>query len=244
MIEPLLTIITVCFNAAKTIESTLESVSLRPKNVEYIVIDGCSRDGTLEILQNSSCCIDTLISEPDRGIFDAMNKGALLARGSFLMFLNADDSFVPGALNTLVDHLQVNRGTDVLYADWFGVDSYGNERLRISNHNFKGSHRLCHQAMVARKSVFPIPAFDPKFKLCADFDLILKWAQQNRNFDRLPIALVRFSEAGASSKQLRRSARESILVAMRRASFPWALLFSFRMIAFYLRAVLISPFNK
>lgn len=237
MNKPILTIITVCFNAAATIEETLNSVAYRPSNVEYIVIDGNSTDSTLNVLQGRLNIIDCLISEPDNGIFDAMSKGAQAARGQFITFLNADDYYLPGALERLVQHLLQTEAVDVYCADWIGVDKEGKEHLRTAEPYFAGRHNLCHQAIAARKSIFPIPAFDPKYKLCADFDQLLRWQQEKRKFKRLEFPLVRFSEIGASARFLKRSASESITVALRRGTFPWAQLFAMRMALYYLRSV-------
>lgn len=241
MSKPVLTIVTVCYNAAATIKDTLDSVANRPSDVEYIVIDGISTDGTLDILQSRSNIIDRLISESDHGIFDAMNKGARAARGEFITFLNADDSYLPSALEQLVRHLQQHEAVDVYCADWIGVDNSGKEHLRTADPRFAGRHNLCHQAIAARKSIFPTPAFDPQYKLCADFDQLLRWQHEKREFKRLPFPLVRFSEVGASAKFLKRSASESISVALRRGPFPWAQLFAARVALYYLRAVMRRP---
>lgn len=238
MTQPILTIVTVCYNAAATIKDTLDSVANRPINVEYIVIDGISTDGTLDILQSHENIIDQLITESDNGIFDAMNKGAQAARGQFITFLNADDSYLPGALDQLIQQMQQHEAVDVYCADWIGVDESGKEHLRTAEPRFAGRHNLCHQAIAARKSIFPTPAFDQQYKLCADFDQLLRWQQEKRVFKRLSFPLVRFSEVGASSKFLKRSSAESISIALRRGPIPWAQVFSIRVALYYLRTVM------
>lgn len=88
------TVITVCYNSEKTIQRTLQSIKDQTyKNIEYIIIDGSSTDKTLEIISNYKDIIDVLISEPDNGIYDAMNKGIRLATGNYIGFINSDDYY-------------------------------------------------------------------------------------------------------------------------------------------------------
>ena len=163
-----------------------------------------------------------------------------LAKGEYVAFLNADDSYVPGALQKLVSHIERSPHAGVLYADWIGIDQFGIEHVRVADHLFRGRHRLCHQAVVARRSIFPISPFDLRYKLCADFDLLLRWQEEARGFERLPLSLVRFSETGASYKFLKQSAWEGIVVALRRAKFPWAQLFAIRAVLYVLRTYMRS----
>ena len=95
MNNPKITEVTVCFNAAKTLEKTIQSVSSQMyDNIEFIIIDGASTDGTLAIIKKYDTKITLWVSEPDNGIYDAMNKGLKLATGDFLIFMGADDVFV------------------------------------------------------------------------------------------------------------------------------------------------------
>lgn len=100
---PLVTVITVCLNSSKTIEQCIESVLQQTyENIEYIIIDGGSTDDTLNILGNYSNSIDYYISEPDRGLYHAMNKGLELASGEYILFLNSDDWYEQDCIQTLV----------------------------------------------------------------------------------------------------------------------------------------------
>ena len=108
---PKITIITVCFNAEKYIEQTIKSVTEQKGcDVEYIVIDGASTDSTQQIIQKYESGITKWVSEPDKGIADAMNKGVALATGDYLMFLNADDYFqTPDAIAMVVSQMKDDR---------------------------------------------------------------------------------------------------------------------------------------
>jgi glycosyltransferase involved in cell wall biosynthesis len=240
---PILSIITVCFNAESTFRDCLQSVAQgKSPEVEYLVIDGFSTDGTLDIIQEFPEIVDTLISEPDGGIFDAMNKGLKNAVGDYVVFLNADDRFLPGAIPVILNAIRTAcDDVDVFYGDWIGVDASGAEHARRANHRLRWRYALCHQAVVARRTIFPVPpSFNPRYRLCADFDLILAWQAQGAHFKRIAQPIVLFSEVGSSAKFIRRSAWESIVIALRRAKSLWALVFSARVALYVARATLFS----
>lgn len=243
MTKPIFSIITVCFNAESTLRDCIQSIAQdKTPEVEYIIIDGASTDGTLDIIRQYSNLIDLLISEPDGGIFDAMNKGLLLAAGDFVAFLNADDIYLPGAIPSILKALHKD-GTkvDVLYGDWIGVDANGVTHARQADHRLRWRYTLCHQAVVARRIIFPSPeGFNLRYRLCADFDLLLRWQSEGFRFKRLEQPIVRFSEMGASNKFIRRSAWESISISLGRAKTPWALIFSVRVAAYCVRTIFVT----
>lgn len=243
MSKPILSIITVCFNVESTIRDCIQSIlHCKTPDVEYLVIDGASTDGTMEILQQYPELVDKLISEPDAGIFDAMNKGLSMAVGDFVAFLNADDIYLPGAIAAILDSLhKEGANVDVLYGDWVGIDANGWAHARQANHRLRWRYALCHQAVVARRAIFPSPdGFNLKYRLCADFDLLLRWQGEGFRFKRLALPLVRFSEMGASNKFVCRSARESISIALGRAKSFWALVFSVRVAAYCARTIFVT----
>lgn len=241
--KPLLSVITVCFNAESTVRDCIESVAQgKVPEVEYLIIDGASTDGTLNIIGEYRQVIDRLISEADGGIFDAMNKGLSQARGDFVAFLNADDVYLPGAIPAILEAIRrEGNAVDVLYGDWIGVDASGEAHARQADQRLRWRYSLCHQALVARRSIFPAPiGFDLHYRLCADFDLVLRWQSEGVGFKRLAQPLVRFSEAGSSAKFIRRSAMESIVIALHRGHSPWALVFSARVILYFVRMTLLD----
>lgn len=118
------TIITVCYNSAKTIEDTIQSVlSQDYKNIEYIIIDGLSTDNTLEIVNQYKTKITTIISEKDAGLYDAINKGISLATGDIIANLNSDDFYIDNHVITDVVNKFEAEQTDVLYTDLYYVDA-------------------------------------------------------------------------------------------------------------------------
>ena len=109
--NPLISIITVCYNSEKTISRTIESIINQTyKNIEYIIIDGKSDDKTLEIIDNYKNNISKIISEKDNGIYDAFNKGLNICNGDLIGFVNSDDILTPNALEILVKYY--NKHTD------------------------------------------------------------------------------------------------------------------------------------
>lgn len=181
--EPLFSIITVSYNAAALLEKTIQSVaeqSLRD-HLQYIVVDGASNDGTHELLQRRSADIDLCVSEPDSGIYDAMNKGLALATGKYVCFMNAGDTFYNSktlellhtAGETLFDR-DIYPG--VLYGKTIIVDadgkSLGGRRLKIPNQlswtSFKKGMLVCHQAFYARRDL--VPLYDLRYRYSSDFD--------------------------------------------------------------------------
>lgn len=123
--SPKFSVITVTYNAEKVLEDTVQSViSQTYHHVEYIIIDGASKDGTLEIVNRYRDRIHQLVSEPDKGLYDAMNKGIALATGDYLCFLNAGDSFhEDDTLQKMVHSINGNDLPDILYGETALVDA-------------------------------------------------------------------------------------------------------------------------
>ena len=243
MTYPLLSIVTVCFNSEVTICEAIQSVKHgKSPNVEYIIVDGASTDSTYAIIRKHMECIDILISEPDEGIFHAMNKGLSAASGEYVAFLNSDDVYLPGAIEAMLTAITC-RGSDVdvFYGDWIALRHNGSLCYRQASQTMRLKYSLCHQAIAMRRSIFPSPhGFDQKFRLCSDFDLILRLQQYGARFQHLSLPLVRFSESGASSRYLCKSAYESIVIVIRRGRFPLSFLFALRVFAYAFRETLFS----
>ncbi|AJI46845.1 glycosyltransferase [Francisella philomiragia] len=113
------TVITVCYNSERTMQRTLQSIKDQTyKNIEYIIIDGGSTDKTLEIISNYSDIVNILVSEPDNGIYDAMNKGIKLATGDYIGFLNSDDYYTNDIFEEY-NNVLVNKSYDFVYSNIF-----------------------------------------------------------------------------------------------------------------------------
>lgn len=190
MPEPRLTIVTPCFNAAATIEEALRSVRAQGRDdVEHVVVDGGSTDGTVDILRATDGI--RWISEPDRGLAHAMNKGFAMATGAWVGELNADDRYLPGALDAVVAALDA-----APQAEWLtgrcpiidgdgteirkGITAYKNFFLRhyslplYLTHNF-----ISAPATFFRRDVLlELGGFDERYRISVDYDLQLKFARR------------------------------------------------------------------
>lgn len=154
-----ISIITVCYNSCTNIEKTIKSVlSQNYDNIEYIIIDGKSTDGTIEIIQKYSNNIDTFISEPDNGIYDAMNKGIKHSTGEWLMFMNAGDTYISndslkGFISNLTEGIRILRGNIIRVYPNFKTESTGITKQEPGIMDmFNGTFH--HQASLIQKRLF------------------------------------------------------------------------------------------
>jgi glycosyltransferase involved in cell wall biosynthesis len=175
MYNPTISVITVCYNSEKFIERTVKSV-LQLKSVihdlEYIIIDGNSKDGTLAKLEKYKDAIDIIVSEPDKGIYDAMNKGVSKAKGNWVCFMNSGDCFYkPHDLKGLTDILNSNENKKVVYGNW--VIDFGDKQVkRVASpiERLEVSMPFNHQASFARTAELRLHQFDLQYKIVADFN--------------------------------------------------------------------------
>jgi len=198
-----ISIITICFNSAQYLEQTIRSVTGQTyAGREYIIIDGGSTDGTIDIIRKYEDKIDKWISEPDHGIADAMNKGLAMASGDYVIFIHSDDYFVDStSLEKAVGEID---GSCDMYI--FQVISKFNDHDSLSKNNDFGiltnlKMGSCHQGHLVKRSLFDKNGFfDPKFKICMDYDFVLR---SYRNGAKalsvdLPISVMRMT--GISSR--------------------------------------------
>lgn len=198
---PLISIITVVFNASTTLEQTILSVLNQSyPNKEYLIIDGGSMDGSVEIIQKYAEQLTFWVSEPDRGIYDAMNKGIAKSSGELIGILNADDWYEPEILKEIArryletDKKQVIHG---LMRNFQGTDFYnitGNSILRLRYDMIQ--HPTC---FVPKKIYDTFGCFDSSYKYSGDYDLVLRFVRKGVSFDFMEKVFVNFRLNGASS---------------------------------------------
>lgn len=205
-------IITVCFNSNKTIKDTIESVMSQDyKDIEYIVVDGGSTDGTLEILTKYQTRISKYISESDEGVYDAMNKGIKLATGDIVGFLNAGDFYaVETAVSQIATSLQEN-DCEIVYADLeYVAENNPGKTVRkwksqpYQSGLFKKGWHPPHPTFFAKKTVFDkYGGFDLSYNIGADYELMLRFLQRyNIKTEYIPRVLVKMRSGGISNKNL------------------------------------------
>lgn len=202
-----ISIITVCKNAIDTIEDTLSSLYEQSyKNIEHIVIDGVSTDGTLELLSKYKDKISILVSEPDTGIYNAMNKGIKLATGDIVYFLNATDSlYDKNVFEKVVNEFETHPDLELLWGDVQFVEN--NEDIRIAkfdNINIKSDliyNNPCHQVIFYKNDVYKkFGGYDEKFPIYADYEFNSKMLVHNDvKCKYIPETLARFELGGIST---------------------------------------------
>lgn len=206
-----ISIITVCYNSVETIEDTLKSIASQTyPHIEHIVIDGGSTDGALAVLERYRAQIAVLISEPDRGIYDAMNKGLARATGEVIGFLNADDYYAgPEVIATIARAFQREKGIEGVYGDLLYIDPKKSNRVvRYWQSNpFKPGAFLkgwcpAHPTFYVRKSVYDrYGVFDLNYKMGNDVELMMRFMEcQGISTHYLPEVLVHMRVGGASNQ--------------------------------------------
>jgi glycosyltransferase involved in cell wall biosynthesis len=211
-----LSIITITYNAEKYLTRTLESiVNQSRQDFEYLIIDGKSKDGTLLIAAAYDARINQIISEPDQGLYDAMNKGLALATGDFVWFMNAGDEICEiDAVAKIYQLIDAQPKIDVLYGDTYFVEEDGNIqglRSEITPHRLPRNLQwqdmnlgmlVCHQAFIARKSIAPLYLTT---NLSADVDWEIECLKKARKIQFLDFVVAKYLVGGISNKQLKRS---------------------------------------
>ncbi len=196
-----ISIITVCLNSAQTLGTTIESVKNQTfQHIEYIVIDGGSTDGSLEIAQRHSAQISMIVSEKDAGIYDAMNKGVEKAHGDIILFLNSDDSLHDDhVISDIAAEFERHKNLDLLFGDVIYRDNHQLEQRsfrHLSRRNLIFEN-LCHQAVFAKRSLFKqIGKFDLHYQIAADYDWLLKIFFSDAQILYLPRNIAFFNATG------------------------------------------------
>lgn len=215
-----ISVITVSFNSAATIVNTLQSVAAQTyPDVEHIVVDGCSNDGTQALIERHAAGIATFISEPDNGIYDAMNKGIALARGDVIGFLNSDDVFSdPEVLTTIARVLEDTRA-DLCYGDVvFVAQNNPGRTVRIYRSGdyrpgaFDWGWMPAHPTFYARRDCYEkYGTFDLQFKLQSDFELAMRFLEVHRlKWAYLPQVLVKMLTGGSSNASVKNVIRGNL----------------------------------
>lgn len=213
---PKISVITVTYNAEETLEETLRSVASQTyPEIEYILIDGGSKDNTLALAGRYRSRIQQLVSEPDRGLYDAMNKGLALATGTYICYLNAGDRFhQENTLQQLIDSVEGEEWPDVLYGETALVDSNGRFlRMRrlsapeeLTWRSFRQGMVVCHQAFFAKRTL--APPYNLRYRFSADFDWCIRILKQARTLHNAHLTLIDYLNEGMTTQNRRASLGE------------------------------------
>lgn len=209
---PLVSIVTVVFNGAVHLEQAITSVLGQSyRNVEYIVIDGGSTDGTVDIIRNYEDRIDYWVSEPDAGIYAAMNRGLQLANGELIGLLNADDFYAPGALDRVAEKYMKDGVKGIYYGDNYVLqdDLSLKYRKRASLRYWRGM-TICHQAMFVHSDVYrQLEGYREDYRYAGDYDLFLRAVSAGVALVYVQAFLVNYRDTGLTSRHYAASLAEA-----------------------------------
>lgn len=201
--QPLVTVVTICYNSEATIRKTIESVLHQTyKHIEYIIIDGNSKDKTLPIIREFEESFGErlrLVSEPDQGIYDAMNKGIRLARGELIGILNSDDYYDEDAVEKIINSWD-RKGMQILYGLMRTLKDGKEYSVSMLSHRFLDEHMIWHPACFVTRDVYEkIGLFDTGYRSVADYDFMLR-ARDSGNVRFVPVyaVIANYSEGGMS----------------------------------------------
>ena len=208
--DPKISIITVAFNSSKTIKGTIESIiSQDYNNIEYLIIDGGSTDGTMDIVKSYSEHVKYYVSEPDNGIYDAMNKGIKAATGDVIGILNSDDFYPNSFVLSNVAKLFQKYSCDAVYGDLVYVKANDINKIKrywqageYSTSKIKNGWMLPHPTFFVKKKIYTrYGLYDTDLKSAADYEMILKLLyKHNISVHYLPMILVNMRMGGESNK--------------------------------------------
>lgn len=230
-----ISIITVTFNAVKTVADTLQSIASQTYgDIEHIVIDGASTDGTQELIARYTSRISRFISEPDSGIYDAMNKGLAMATGEVIGFLNADDAYAGNDVLQRVAELMAHNELDAVFGDAEFVNpAHPNRTIRRYRSNRFRPDRIAwgwmpaHPALFLRRGVYErFGVFRTDYRIAGDFELIARiFHGGTLNYFHVPEVWVRMGTGGISTGGWRNSVllNREVLRACRENGIPTSL---------------------
>ncbi len=208
--QPILSVITIVYNNVKDVERTILSVTRQTyQNIEYIIVDGLSNDGTLDVVHKYEEHIARIISEKDEGIYDAMNKGLAAANGDYVIFMNSGDEFFNA--ETVAAVFASAEGADIYYGETEMIDANG-QSLGQRRHkapkkftwrSFKYGMSVSHQAIYVKRAL--AEPYDRQYQLSADIDWILRIAKKAKTIVNVNRYVAKYLVGGMSKKKHKQS---------------------------------------
>lgn len=247
-------IVTVCYNSESTIQRTIESVLLQTyKNIEYIIIDGYSMDETISIIEKYKSKIDVIVSEPDQGIYDAMNKGINLATGDIIAMLNSDDFYQDrNVIETVVDKFSSFPDVDLVFGDVAFVSPDNLERItRLygSGHFKPWKLRFGwmppHPATFIKKNIYDqFGLYSLDYKISSDYEMFVRLLLVNKlRFHHINKVLIKMRTGGVSTSGIKHSIllNREIVKACRNNNIYTNIIFVLSKIPFKVREYFCQP---
>ncbi|WP_430814391.1 glycosyltransferase family 2 protein [Carboxylicivirga sp. RSCT41] len=215
MKNPLISIITIVYNGIDTIQKTIDSISCQTySDIEYIIVDGASDDGTVDVIKSNKGSVNKWISEPDEGLYDAMNKGLKMAVGDFVWFINSgDEIYGSSTVKEMVDSFG-QKVPDVIYGDTVMIDTDGNEigerRLQPPSElhwrDFRNGMLVSHQSILVSTKI--VKNYNVKYHFSADFEWCLLALKDARYIHNSNLTLSRFLDGGLTKQNIVPGLRE------------------------------------
>ena len=220
----LLSVVTVTKNCQATLYRTLQSVAqIKLPQIEYIVIDGDSTDGTLSLLHGAGDLIDILISEPDTGIYNAMNKGVMLAGGEYIVFLNGDDQFLEDGFAAVMKTLAQRNSSIICAKTLVGDKTFPQEVLAARPWRLPFFNSIPHPSSFVRRELLIRNPFREDLRIVSDYDFFLGQYLAGESFCVLPVVTALHQRGGASGDVLR-SQNELDMVQRERLGWRYPLI--------------------
>ncbi|MDD7437512.1 MAG: glycosyltransferase family 2 protein [Bacteroidales bacterium] len=226
-----ISVVTICYNAYEELQHTLKSVAVQDyPHIEYIVVDGASKDDSHKLFEEYRAHIDVLISEPDNGIYDAMNKGIKVATGDYICFMNAGDTFhSPITLSKVFAQVGDN-SPDIIYGETDLVDVQRNfirhRRLSapqtLTKESFLRGMLVCHQSFYPRRDL--VPLYNLSYRFSSDYDWCIRILEKSRHNHNAHLVLTDYLSEGVTTQNHRASLLERFHVMRRHYGFTRTLL--------------------
>lgn len=234
MKKPFFSIVTITYNAEEIVEKTIKSVINQTcKDYEYILVDGLSSDGTMNIVNKYKEYFSTIVSEKDEGIYDAMNKGLNLARGKYILFINANDEISGNFVLENIKNEAKGENYDVIYGKakllYEGERRYAVRDIQFSEKNIRLGYMPCHQSTyISVTRMKELGGFDTNYKLAADFDILSRVIKENPKILHIRDFLSNYMRGGSSTKNMEKGSIEVYKIIKKHFGIKYAILFKLR----------------
>lgn len=228
-LQTTVSVITVTYNAAAMLERTLRSIEAqRYKKMETIIVDGKSKDGTVDIIRKHEGAISKWVSEPDGGIYDAMNKGVRMASGEWIIFMNSGDTFADD--DVLERIFSTRQDADIIYGD---VIKGGN--VKKAPEKYYPYHRMlfCHQSSLTRRKLLLDCPFDTSHRLSADLKFFLTQYFRHAGFHYVGFPIANFDTTGVSNSRRSAGLLDNMRVISETVPMPQRFVFLLRLMVPY-----------
>lgn len=219
MILPLISFVTITFNCSKTLQATIDSIKKQNySRIEYIIIDGGSTDKTIDIINYNSSFISKWISEPDKGVSDAFNKGIRMANGELIWLINADDVLLPNAVNSLLKYYNPNteiyRGKMIIHDQSTGTNVVYEPAMNIS---FVSCGNVNHPStIISKKAYKKYGLYDIKCRYMMDYDILLRMKLAGASFRYIPKQLACFNTGGITSENRKKRKQSELIYVLKK----------------------------